>query len=208
MKKIELESKKLDKLDIDKSDEVSNSVIIETIDKKFTGVVRNKNNSFLVTMRHYKKSYRATFQNEFHAAHQYDLWLIDHRKEDPVNCISKLQLEGFAAQNGLPKTRTLPKCISLMPNGKYHAEKVYKKKRHHIGYFESISEAEAELARFQADPDNWQLPKRGELPRYIRYDERYRSYSFRKVTNQKDVWRGPFATLQEAENALHVFLNE
>ena len=74
-------------------------------------------------------------------------------------------------------------------------------KKHRIGTFETLKDAEFELNRFNLDCMNFvRAPKRN-LPQYICQDQRNGKYFLNKKPKKDLPLRG-FETLKEAEEAL------
>jgi hypothetical protein len=88
-----------------------------------------------------KKLY-AIYDNEIHAAHQYNLWCEEYNLyTSKLNIIDKKYLNDFILYTPLEKKNNLPKGIFITPNNTYRVRIQFNKKRINYGSYQSLEEA-------------------------------------------------------------------
>lgn len=107
----------------------------------FMGVYKTKYNTFQATILINKKSLRATYKNEIHAAHQYNLWIdeynITYRKKNIINIPTD-----FIKWTIKKKNNDLPIGIRKNVTGdKFDVYISIKTINKYIGTFETIEDA-------------------------------------------------------------------
>lgn len=116
----------------------------ENVTSKYIGVYLNTEiNMWISRIKINESVLRASYQNEEHAAHQYNLWCIEYKLiTAKLNILSDESIVNFEpyilpVKNG----NNLPKGITMISENRYRLHIYKNAKMIHIGYFETVEEA-------------------------------------------------------------------
>jgi hypothetical protein len=110
---------------------------------KYIGVSFKKDrNKWQSTIIFNNKQIRTTYDNEHHAAYQYNIWCKEFNLTTAnLNIIMDEHLKSFKLYNKKIKQDNLPKFINLTKHNTYQVRITYNNKREHLGYYKKLEDA-------------------------------------------------------------------
>lgn len=128
---------------VSNSENTRNKKKRENCSSNYIGVSFKKNiNKWATTISINKQKLYAQYNNEYYAAHQYNLWCIQYNLNTAkLNILSKELVKDFILYKKEEKKENLPKGIYLQPNNTYRVRISFNKKRINIGIFNTLEEA-------------------------------------------------------------------